>query len=256
MSDESSALATAAFPSSPTDAEYDAIQAALMETARGRAFLAEHARRSRSADIASLLAASERIEAAMREQRIVETSAPAQPSDGAISTGHQPRIDPTTHSAPQAPSRDDAPASVVAQPSQPTEYRIDQRVPSISWFEAKPAPETPAPSAPAPAAEPPKQAPSSSPSANNRTAAVTADDFADLLFEPGAAHAKPDTLPRPPDASLPDRAETQPAVAKPTNGAATAAHPARHGAMPASRESDPLAALKAMSDEEKIALFS
>jgi hypothetical protein len=85
---------------------------------------------------------------------------------------------------------------------------------------------------------------------------VAADEFADLLFEPGAAHSKPDTLWMPLEAGMPDRPETQVGAAKSTNGAATAAHPARHGAMPVSHESDPLAALKAMSDEEKIALFS
>jgi hypothetical protein len=44
------------------DSDYDIILAALMETARGRSFLAEYARRNRSPDTATLLSAIARIE--------------------------------------------------------------------------------------------------------------------------------------------------------------------------------------------------
>jgi hypothetical protein len=44
------------------DSDYDSILAALMQTARGRAFLEEHARRSRAEETANLLAALARIE--------------------------------------------------------------------------------------------------------------------------------------------------------------------------------------------------
>jgi hypothetical protein len=211
MSDDSSALATGASPSPQTDAGYDAIRAALMETARGRAFLAEHARRNRSADIAALLAASERIEATMREQRAAEVTAPA----------------------PQEPPRDDVPADSIPQSGQPAEHGLDERVPAISWFDATPAP--------AATAEPLNDAPPSPPAAT-----ASADDFADLLFEPMGERK-------------PDRTESHAVTAKPVNGSASAssvANPARHRARPEPRTSDPLASLKAMSDEEKIALFS
>jgi chemotaxis protein CheZ len=46
--------------------DYDAIEAAVMETARGRWFLSEFARRTRAADTAALLAAIDRLENAMR----------------------------------------------------------------------------------------------------------------------------------------------------------------------------------------------
>jgi hypothetical protein len=222
MSDDSPALATTPSPSPQDDAEYEAIHAALMETARGRAFLAEYARRNRRADIAALLAASERIEATMREQQA------AAPSDPAVEAA----IDPMP--------------------------QIDERVPAISWFEPKSAPEATTQSVPMSADKPLNEGPSST-----ADAAPSADEFADLLFEPGLPTAparvprtesKPDTPPL--DAVPAERAETPAAAAKPANGGAVAAKPIRQPAMPAPRAGDPLAPLNAMSDEEKIALFS
>lgn len=54
---------------SPTDADYDAIQEAFMETARGRWFLGEFARRNRSADTTMVLAAVARIERSIAAQK-------------------------------------------------------------------------------------------------------------------------------------------------------------------------------------------
>lgn len=67
MSDESFALTPRAQPA--TEADYGAIHAAVMETERGRWFLHEYARRNRHADTRLLLAAIERIEAAIRLQK-------------------------------------------------------------------------------------------------------------------------------------------------------------------------------------------
>jgi chemotaxis regulatin CheY-phosphate phosphatase CheZ len=50
------------------DIEYDALEAALMKTGRGRAFLHEYARRNRSADTQMVLTAIERLEGTMRAQ--------------------------------------------------------------------------------------------------------------------------------------------------------------------------------------------
>jgi chemotaxis regulatin CheY-phosphate phosphatase CheZ len=49
-----------------SEADYEAIEAAVMETARGRWFVAEYARRNRHADTTMLLAALDRIEATIR----------------------------------------------------------------------------------------------------------------------------------------------------------------------------------------------
>ncbi|MBI3435145.1 MAG: protein phosphatase CheZ [Proteobacteria bacterium] len=73
MSNESHALTTRP-PSAPqAEADYDAISAAVMETARGRWFLAEYARRNRSADTAQVLAAVERLEQTLRADSQSET---------------------------------------------------------------------------------------------------------------------------------------------------------------------------------------
>jgi hypothetical protein len=68
MSEDASAASTVTPTPSSADAEYDAICAALRETARGRWFLAEYARRNRNTDIALLLAAVERIESIHNER--------------------------------------------------------------------------------------------------------------------------------------------------------------------------------------------
>jgi chemotaxis regulatin CheY-phosphate phosphatase CheZ len=59
-------------PALLSEADYSAIEAAVMETARGRWFLAEYARRNRHADTTMLLAALDRIEAALGGERSVE----------------------------------------------------------------------------------------------------------------------------------------------------------------------------------------
>ncbi len=50
----------------PSEADYDAICAAVMETSRGRWFLAEYARRNRQADTQVVLSAIERLESVIR----------------------------------------------------------------------------------------------------------------------------------------------------------------------------------------------
>jgi hypothetical protein len=67
-------LTLASEPEAPSEAEYEAFYAALAESARGRAFLAEHARRSRGADTAVLLASVQRLEGLVSNQ-------PASPAD-------------------------------------------------------------------------------------------------------------------------------------------------------------------------------
>ena len=52
-------------PADISDADFDTIEAAVMESARGRWFLVEYARRNRHADTQVLLAALARLEEAM-----------------------------------------------------------------------------------------------------------------------------------------------------------------------------------------------
>lgn len=74
MSNEAQALAGP--PESPGETEYKTFLAVLSASARGRAFLAEHARRSRQAETEMLLGALARIEAMLAEQR-ARTAMPA-----------------------------------------------------------------------------------------------------------------------------------------------------------------------------------
>ncbi len=67
MSDQTPAVPD---PSSPAavDSDYESIHAAVMETVRGRWFLREYARRNRAADTGTLLVAIGRIEALLQER--------------------------------------------------------------------------------------------------------------------------------------------------------------------------------------------
>jgi chemotaxis protein CheZ len=65
-------MANLPVPAPISEADYEAIEGAVLETARGRWFLAEYARRNRHADTAMLLKALDRIEAAIGGERSVE----------------------------------------------------------------------------------------------------------------------------------------------------------------------------------------
>ena len=69
MSKQTVALAYTRPAGAIAESEYQALAEALSESARGRAFLAEHARRSRSAENNILLTAIERIEAQVRPRQ-------------------------------------------------------------------------------------------------------------------------------------------------------------------------------------------
>ena len=67
-------------PAPLSEVDYEAIEAAVMETARGRWFLAEYARRNRHADTTMLLKALERIEGAVTGERSVSSRSTASAS--------------------------------------------------------------------------------------------------------------------------------------------------------------------------------
>jgi chemotaxis regulatin CheY-phosphate phosphatase CheZ len=69
MSDEQYALSPAPSSPPPTEADYEAIFAAVMETVRGRWFLSEFARRNRHADTQMVLAAIDRLQSTMHGER-------------------------------------------------------------------------------------------------------------------------------------------------------------------------------------------
>src|ERR1700749_1353844 len=70
MADEAFALSPISARSAPpSEADYDAIRDAFMETARGRWFLGEYAKRNRNADTRMVLDAVARIEQSLAEQK-------------------------------------------------------------------------------------------------------------------------------------------------------------------------------------------
>src|SRR5436305_13646520 len=80
MADEAFAISPiSARAAEPGQADYDAISAAFMETARGRWFLGEYARRNRNADTRMVLDAVARIEEnlAAQKQAMPEDRLPA-----------------------------------------------------------------------------------------------------------------------------------------------------------------------------------
>ncbi|HEY4975164.1 MAG TPA: hypothetical protein VII41_16230, partial [Steroidobacteraceae bacterium] len=71
MADEAFALSPiGARATQPNEADYEAIREAFMETARGRWFLGEYAKRNRNADTSMVLDAVARIEATLAAQRM------------------------------------------------------------------------------------------------------------------------------------------------------------------------------------------
>jgi hypothetical protein len=75
MADEAFALSPIdARPAQPTDADYDAICSAFRETARGRWFLDEYARRNRNADTRLVLDAVARLEANFESQKLAQAA--------------------------------------------------------------------------------------------------------------------------------------------------------------------------------------
>ena len=66
-------MSTSPPPAPLSEEDYGLIEAAVMETTRGRWFLAEYARRNRTADTTMLIAALDRIEGALRGERSVQS---------------------------------------------------------------------------------------------------------------------------------------------------------------------------------------
>jgi hypothetical protein len=71
-------MTIAAPPAGLQPGEYEEIETALAETARGRRFLTEHARRARSAELERMLQIAQRLEAKLESQRETALPIPAQ----------------------------------------------------------------------------------------------------------------------------------------------------------------------------------
>jgi len=196
-----------------SDDDYKAFYAVLASSARGRAFLAEHARRARHAETETLLAAITRIEATLAEQR----AQPAPPPPA-------PPVPP--------PAATTALAAVAAQAMAAAESDL----PVMRVIKAGQMP-------------PP--------------ARFAGDDFRTGGPVPEAAAETSDEDDAGPDesaAAVPVIAVAEPAsepvgVPAPLDDI-TDAVPAARAASPAAPVTDALAAILALSEEERLALFS
>jgi hypothetical protein len=279
MSDELAPIPDASDPPL-TEADYAAIYRLLMESARGRRFLAEYARRNRQADTKLVLAAIARIESAIE-------SWPAEPATAPAGTDLPP--------AAPAPVMQDAPVAQVAPVAAPPREAprpAGALADDIVWVGEhvrRSSEGLPGPIPGRPAAERiagielpevafvalPRPAQASLP-AGTPTTDMLADIFdldvveakalADAIPEPepeALPVPAPEALPVPaPEAepeALPVQEPVSPAEIEALTAADESAMSAVDVAPAASREAaaptDPLAPLHALSEEEKIALF-
>ena len=230
MPNESLARAMQPLPEAPSEGDYEAFCAALSASGRGRALLAEYARRNRNADTAALLAAIERLEARLR----ADASAVQRLRDDLRMLLIAIRIvRPEIAAAGPAAAK----AGKLAALLDLLERRID------AMAEARPAEFAPADATlgahamPDEAAEAPRA----------HLAVVPRPDEPELPI-PSPASPPPPAIVRVPGATMmpADSALPAPAMAEKT-AAAPAAQP-----LP----SDPLAAIMALSEDERLALFT
>lgn len=91
MAQEAFALSPiSARAASPTDADFEAIREAFLETARGRWFLDEYTRRNRNADTAMVLEAVARIENSLAEQKAERALAAQKEADNGQAVAEPP----------------------------------------------------------------------------------------------------------------------------------------------------------------------
>src|SRR5438132_8511579 len=88
MADEAFALSPiSARAALPSEADYDAIREAFMETSRGRWFLGEYAKRNRNADTSMVLDAVARIEQCLAAQKEESLAAQCEAAAAVADTG-------------------------------------------------------------------------------------------------------------------------------------------------------------------------
>jgi hypothetical protein len=127
------------------DADYAAIEAAVVETARGRWFLAEFARRNRHADTQMLLEALARLENVVREERAALSPAAAEAKHPAPAVQPVPQDEADLHE--EIASASAEPAAVVS-PSAVSSSAADELAPFSATDNARaPAARVPAPPA-------------------------------------------------------------------------------------------------------------
>jgi len=104
-------------PVAPAGADdYETLMAALSASARGRAFLAEYARRNRQADTEAILAALRKLEQRLTAQELAPTpQPPAEPARPHLALVH-PAQEPERPAPPPAPTKEEAAPLTAADP--------------------------------------------------------------------------------------------------------------------------------------------
>ena len=239
MPTDTTARAQQLQPGAPDDADYHAFCTALSESARGRAFLAEYARRNRNTDTRPLLSAIERLQISL-------ASDPATPAEVLVKQKLRALLDDINT------AQDEIEASVMA-------IRTAKLADLIAMVEQRlveimaPAMCSPAPREPLP--PPPPEEPAEE--ARTRLAVVPPSDQPELpIPSPAGAQPPPIALVRIETAMAEVAfAEPQPEPMEP-KAAPPAAAPIPPVPLKAPMPTDPLAAIKMLSEEERLALFT
>ena len=239
MPTDTTARAQQLQPGAPDDADYHAFCTALSESARGRAFLAEYARRNRNTDTRPLLSAIERLQISL-------ASDPATPAEVLVKQKLRALLDDINT------AQNEIEASVMA-------IRTAKLADLIAMVEQRlveimaPAMSSPAPREPLP--PPPPEEPAEE--ARTRLAVVPPSDQPELpIPSPALAQPPPIALVRIETAMAEVAfAEPQPEPMEP-KAAPPAAAPIPPVPLKAPMPTDPLAAIKMLSEEERLALFT
>lgn len=239
MPTDTTARAQQLQPGAPDDADYHAFCTALSESARGRAFLAEYARRNRNTDTRPLLSAIERLQTSLAAD-------PATPAEVLVKQKLRALLDDINT------AQDEIEASVMA-------IRTAKLADLIAMVEQRlveimaPAMSSPAPREPLP--PPPPEEPAEE--ARTRLAVVPPSDQPELpIPSPAGAQPPPIALVRIETAMAEVAfAEPQPEPMEP-KAAPPAAAPIPPVPLKAPMPADPLAAIKMLSEEERLALFT
>ena len=239
MPTDTTARAQQLQPGAPDDADYHAFCTALSESARGRAFLAEYARRNRNTDTRPLLSAIERLQISL-------ASDPATPAEVLVKQKLRALLDDINT------AQDEIEASVMA-------IRTAKLADLIAMVEQRlveimaPAMSSPTPREPLPP-PPPEEA---AEEARTHLAVVPPSDQPELpIPSPAVAQPPPIALVRIETAMAEVAfAEPQPEPMEP-KAAPPAAAPIPPVPLKAPMPADPLAAIKMLSEEERLALFT
>src|SRR6185437_1196290 len=241
MPTDTAARAQQLQPGAPDEADYHAFCTSLSESARGRAFLAEYARRNRNADTRPLLSAIERLQVSLAVD-------PAAPADVLLKQKLRALLDDI------ATAQNEIEASVMAIRTAKLADLIAMVEQSLVEIMA-PTTDKPAPREPSPPPQPEEPVEEM----RARLAVVPPPDQPELpIPSPAVAQAPSIALVRA-ESAMAEVAFAEPRLALPVNEpkpVPPAAAPVPPPLLKTSAPPDPLAEIKMLREEERLALFT